>query len=113
MSPRVETYPAPQTLTSRLTDEESGQDLIEYALIAAFAGFVAISGIRSLALNISNSVDTISSEVALVLTPAPPTAPPSTPAATPPVTSPTPATTPATPTSPTSTPTHQDHGDRH
>ena len=98
MSPRVKPSTAPETLTGRLADEESGQDLIEYALIAAFAGFVAISGIRSLAVNISNSVDTITSEMALAVTPATPSTPP--------------APAPVTTTTPTSSPTSTHH-DRH
>jgi len=100
MSPCVKPSTAPQTLAGQFADEESGQDLIEYALIAAFAGFVAISGIRSLALDISNSVNTVTSEMAAAVTPATSITPPTAPA-------PAPVTT-TTPTSPPST-----HHDRH
>ena len=49
----------PQLLT-----DESGQDLIEYALVAALLGLGAISAMRSLSTSISNSFNKIGTTIA-------------------------------------------------
>ncbi len=48
---------------SRLHKDESGQDLIEYALIAALIAFAAIAGMNSLASQINVAFSKIGSEV--------------------------------------------------
>lgn len=47
-----------QTLNNLLADE-SGQDLIEYALVAALLGLGAIGAMRSLATTISNAFTSV------------------------------------------------------
>ncbi len=47
-----------------LLTDESGQDLIEYALVAALLGLGAISAMRTLATTISNSFNTVGTKLA-------------------------------------------------
>ena len=49
-------------LTSLLYDE-SGQDLIEYALIAALIGLAAIAGMNDLAGKINNQFENIGNQL--------------------------------------------------
>jgi pilus assembly protein Flp/PilA len=42
-------------LLKRLSSEDSGQDLIEYALIAAFIGLGAVASIKGLVNSIGNT----------------------------------------------------------
>lgn len=51
----------------RLFEEESGQDLIEYALVAALIGFAAVAGMGTLANYISNAFSTIGSKLGSAL----------------------------------------------
>lgn len=46
-------------LLIRLVKEESGQDLIEYALIAALLALGAVTGMKTLASNIGNAFNTV------------------------------------------------------
>jgi pilus assembly protein Flp/PilA len=46
-------------LLKRLLEEESGQDLIEYALIAALIAVAAIGALRGLTNKINNEFNTI------------------------------------------------------
>ena len=57
--------PSPRRpLLSRLRREDSGQDLIEYALTAAMVGLSVVSGMNNLAGKIATSFDSIGSAVA-------------------------------------------------
>lgn len=47
----------------KLLKDESGQDLIEYALIAAVLGLAAVAGMTSLASNISNAFSAVGSKL--------------------------------------------------
>jgi pilus assembly protein Flp/PilA len=51
-----------QTL-SRLLRDESGQDLIEYALVAAIIGLAAVAAMSTLASNISNAFSAVGSKL--------------------------------------------------
>jgi pilus assembly protein Flp/PilA len=42
-------------LLKNLASEESGQDLIEYALVAALVGLGSVASMQSLAANIANT----------------------------------------------------------
>jgi pilus assembly protein Flp/PilA len=42
-------------LLKKLADEDAGQDLIEYALVAALVGLLAVGAIKSLSNSIKNS----------------------------------------------------------
>ncbi len=44
---------------SRLMHEESGQDLIEYALVAALVGLGAVTAMKGLSNTITNAFNTI------------------------------------------------------
>jgi pilus assembly protein Flp/PilA len=46
-----------------LMTEESGQDLIEYALVAALVGLGSVTAMSSLAGSISNTFNTIGNEL--------------------------------------------------
>jgi len=46
-----------------LHDDESGQDLIEYALVAALIAFGAVTAMNSLATNINKAFGLVSSEL--------------------------------------------------
>jgi len=50
-------------LLKNLLQEESGQDLIEYALIAAFIALVAITALGSLGNKIGSEFNTIGSSI--------------------------------------------------
>ena len=45
----------------QLCDDESGQDLIEYALLAALIGLAAITGVKGVATSIKSAYNSISS----------------------------------------------------
>ena len=51
-----------QTLSNLLRDE-SGQDLIEYALVAAIIGLAAVAAMSTLASNISNAFSAVGSNL--------------------------------------------------
>lgn len=58
---------APNTsrcLLARLRRDDSGQDLIEYALTAAMIGLTVVSGMNGLANNIASSFNSIGTAVA-------------------------------------------------
>ncbi len=44
---------------TKLIAEDSGQDLIEYALVAALVGLGSVASMRSLALSITNAFNGI------------------------------------------------------
>jgi pilus assembly protein Flp/PilA len=46
-----------------LLRDESGQDLIEYALVAAIIGLAAVAAMSSLASNISNAFSAVGSKL--------------------------------------------------
>jgi pilus assembly protein Flp/PilA len=46
-------------LLKNLMTEESGQDLIEYALVAALVGLGAVASMQSLAGNIGNTFNSV------------------------------------------------------
>jgi len=46
-----------------LLRDESGQDLIEYALVAAILGLAAVAGMSNLASNISNAFSAVGSKL--------------------------------------------------
>ena len=48
----------------KLVTEDSGQDLIEYALVAALVGLGAVSSISSLSNSIGNTFNSIGSALA-------------------------------------------------
>jgi len=52
-------YDMIRCLSARLLREESGQDLIEYALVVAIIALAAVTSMHTLANNINNAFDTI------------------------------------------------------
>jgi pilus assembly protein Flp/PilA len=44
---------------SRLWQDESGQDLVEYALVAALVGLASVTGIHGIAAVISRSINVV------------------------------------------------------
>jgi pilus assembly protein Flp/PilA len=50
-------------LFSKLLNDESGQDLIEYALVAALIGLSATAGMRALATTIGSAFTSIGSRL--------------------------------------------------
>ena len=52
-----------KSLWNRLTCDESGQDLIEYALIAALIALVAISGLNGLAGSINSEFTSVGNDI--------------------------------------------------
>ena len=50
-------------LMQNLLRDESGQDLIEYALVAAVLALAAVAGMTSLASNISNAFGAVGSKL--------------------------------------------------
>ena len=50
-----------------LHNDESGQDLIEYALVAALVGFAAVAGMNTLATKINEAFSTIGSKLTSAL----------------------------------------------
>jgi pilus assembly protein Flp/PilA len=51
-------------ILKNLISEESGQDLIEYALVAALVGLGSVASMQSLALSISNTFTGIGTALA-------------------------------------------------
>jgi pilus assembly protein Flp/PilA len=51
-------------LFKNLIAEESGQDLIEYALVAALVGLGAVASMQSLATSIANTFNGIGTQLA-------------------------------------------------
>jgi pilus assembly protein Flp/PilA len=51
-------------LLKKLVTEDSGQDLIEYALVAALVGLGAVASITALKNSISNTFNSIGSQLA-------------------------------------------------
>ncbi len=51
-------------LLKKLATEDSGQDLIEYALVAALVGLGAVASITALKNSISNTFNSIGSQLA-------------------------------------------------
>jgi pilus assembly protein Flp/PilA len=47
----------------RLRQDESGQDLIEYALVAALIGLGAVTGMQNVATAVSNGFATIDTQL--------------------------------------------------
>ena len=47
----------------KLHKDESGQDLIEYALVAALIAFAAVAAMQTLASQINNAFSTIGSKL--------------------------------------------------
>jgi pilus assembly protein Flp/PilA len=47
----------------KLLRDESGQDLIEYALVAAIIGLAAVAAMSTLASNISNAFSAVGSKL--------------------------------------------------
>jgi len=54
-------------LLLRLHRDESGQDLIEYALVAALIAFAAVAAMQTLASQINNAFSTIGSKLTSAL----------------------------------------------
>jgi pilus assembly protein Flp/PilA len=54
-------------LLRHLHEDESGQDLIEYALVAALVGFAAVAGMNALATKINEAFSTIGSKLSSAL----------------------------------------------
>ena len=52
-----------KTLTARFVQDEQGQDLIEYALLATFVSLVAVAGATLLGTALDNWYDTVASNV--------------------------------------------------
>ena len=50
-------------LLKALHEDESGQDLIEYALVAALIAFAAVAAMQTLAQNINNAFSAIGSKL--------------------------------------------------
>jgi pilus assembly protein Flp/PilA len=50
-------------MLKRLLREESGQDLIEYALVAAVIALAAVAAMSSLASNISNAFSAVGTKL--------------------------------------------------
>ena len=51
----------------KLHSDESGQDLIEYALVAALVGFAAVAGMNALASQINQAFSKIGSTLSSAL----------------------------------------------
>lgn len=56
-----------KTLIRNLHKDESGQDLIEYALVAALVAFAAVAGMNALATKINQAFSTIGSTLSSAL----------------------------------------------
>jgi pilus assembly protein Flp/PilA len=50
-------------IISRLVREESGQDLIEYALVAALIGLGAVSAMKTFATTLSSAFNSVGSSL--------------------------------------------------
>jgi len=47
----------------RIWTDQSGQDLIEYALVAALIAFAAVAGMQSVAQNINSAFSAVGSKI--------------------------------------------------
>jgi len=56
------------TILNNLLRDESGQDLIEYALVAALIALGAIAGMHSTATGISKAFSSVSSDLGSAIT---------------------------------------------
>ena len=63
MSDPITVTDPPVPASNRILNEDSGQDLIEYALIAAMVGLSAISGMKGLATDIATALNGVSDAV--------------------------------------------------
>lgn len=61
--PRSNSMQNIKQLTANLVQDESGQDLIEYALVAALIGLAAVSTMKTLATNINSAFNAISNNI--------------------------------------------------
>ncbi len=52
-----------------LRQDESGQDLIEYALIAALIALAAVAGMQSVGTGIKSAFDTVNTSLTTAMTP--------------------------------------------
>lgn len=52
----------------RLQQDESGQDLIEYALIAALIALAAVTGMKGLATGINGAFTSVTSSLSAAIT---------------------------------------------
>jgi pilus assembly protein Flp/PilA len=52
-----------RAVLSGLMQDESGQDLIEYALVAALIGLAAITGMKTVASGVNNAFTSINSSL--------------------------------------------------
>ena len=52
---------------SNLMNDESGQDLIEYALVAALVGLGAVAAMKTLSTNISSAFTSIGSTLTTIV----------------------------------------------
>jgi pilus assembly protein Flp/PilA len=52
-----------KSFLAQLIADESGQDLVEYALVVALIGFAAVAGMQSLALTINSAFISIGSKL--------------------------------------------------
>ena len=50
-------------IVSNLVSDESGQDLIEYALVAALLGLGAVASLKTLATTLSNAFNSIGNTI--------------------------------------------------
>lgn len=57
-----------RTLVSSLHEDESGQDLIEYALVCALIALGAVAGMKTVANYINNAFNTIGNELSSATT---------------------------------------------
>jgi pilus assembly protein Flp/PilA len=55
------------TPLARLWKEESGQDLVEYALVAALVGLASVTGIHGIASVISSSINDVVNDFTAVV----------------------------------------------
>jgi len=53
----------PSGVISRFHDDETGQDLIEYALVAALIAFAAVAGMNFVAAQINNTFSKIGNKL--------------------------------------------------
>ena len=56
-----------KTIVSRLHTDETGQDLIEYALVAALIAFAAVTAMNGLATSINSAFSVIGSKLTSAL----------------------------------------------
>jgi Flp pilus assembly pilin Flp len=65
-------FPATLTLARRLGVEDSGQDMIEYALVASFMGLASVAGINGIASKITNDLNFVLSSFIAAVAPVSP-----------------------------------------